>query len=83
MKDEFKVGDYVAISPDLTFKYKWISGKVTGIEEHHNGTVIVAVDPATGEVFFGRADNFINLHMDEEGEWEENDEEDDEEEDSE
>lgn len=85
MKDEFKVGDYVAISPDLTFKYKWISGKVTGIEEHHNGTVIVAELPETGEVFFGRADNFINLHMDEEGEWEENDEDEeyDEEEDSE
>lgn len=53
MKDEFKVGDYVAISPDLTFKYDWVSGKVTGIEEHEDrGTVIVAELPESGEIFF-------------------------------
>lgn len=85
MKDEFKVGDYVAISPDLTFKYDWVSGKVTGIEEHEGrGTVIVAELPETGEVFFGSKFNFINLgDLDEEEENEDEDEEYDEEEDSE
>lgn len=81
MKDEFKVGDYVAISPDLTFKYDWVSGKVTGkvtgIEEHEDrGTVIVAELPESGEVFFGSKFNFINLgDLDEEEENEDEDEE--------
>lgn len=88
MKDEFKVGDYVAISPDLTFKYDWVSGKVTGIEEHEDrGTVIVAELPESGEVFFGSKFNFINLgDLDEEEEENEDEDEEyeyDEEEDSE
>lgn len=84
MKDEFKVGDYVAISPDLTFKYDWVSGKVTGIEEHEDrGTVIVAELPESGEIFFGSKFNFINLGDLDEEENEDEDEEYDEEEDSE
>lgn len=84
MKDEFKVGDYVAISPDLTFKYDWVSGKVTGIEEHEDrGTVIVAELPETGEIFFGSKFNFVNLGDLDEEENEDEDEEYDEEEDSE
>ena len=77
MKDEFKVGDYVAISPDLTFKYDWVSGKVTGIEEHEDrGTVIVAELPESGEIFFWYKYNFVNLgDLDEEEENEDEDEE--------
>lgn len=77
MKEKFEVGDNVAISPDLTFKYDWVTGKVTGIEEHEDrGTVIVAELPESGEIFFGRADNFVNLgDLDEEEENEDEDEE--------
>lgn len=85
MKEEFKVGDNVAISPDLTFKYDWVTGKVINVEENpYVGTVLSAELPESGEIFFGRADNFVNLgDLDEEVEGEDEDEEYDEEEDSE
>lgn len=88
MKEKFEVGDNVAISPDLTFKYDWVTGKVIDVEENpYVGTVLSAELPESGEIFFGRADNFINLgDLDEEEEENEDEDEEyeyDEEEDSE
>ena len=84
MDEEFKVGDNVAISPDLTFKFDWVTGKVIGVEEHEDrGTVIVAELPESGEIFFGSKYNFVNLDREVENEDEGEEYEYDEEEDSE
>ena len=55
MKQEFKIGDEVLLSPYLTHRSKWVKGKVTDVEDNPFNGIVISAETEDGEIFFQRA----------------------------
>ncbi len=50
----FKKGDIVLISPEVTHQIDWIEGTIIEIEKNHYVGVVLVVETKNGDVFFER-----------------------------
>ncbi len=55
---DFKLGDKVLISPELTRCNEWRKGKVIQVEDNPFVGTVVSAETEDTDIFFGRADMF-------------------------
>ena len=63
MANDFKVGEMIGISPDLTFKDDWVVGKIIEVEDNQFVGTVISAELDNGEIFFGRSDFFSGLKV--------------------
>lgn len=51
---EARIGDYVLISPDVTHKSEWISGRVIDVEANPFVGTVISAETANGEIYFDK-----------------------------
>ena len=51
---DFKIGDNVMISPDLTHKADWTEGVVIDVEDNSFIGIVISAKTPKGEIFFDK-----------------------------
>ena len=57
----YRLGEHLKVSPQLTDEKDWIVGEVINIEENPFRGLVVAVRDSQGRIFFGEARFFAHL----------------------
>jgi len=61
MKTDFKVGQRVWVSPQLTGKADWVEATITEVENNPFVGIVIEVKTDAGELFFEKEDMFKPL----------------------
>ena len=61
MKSNFKVGQRVWVSPQLTNKPDWVEATITQIDDNPFVGIVINVKTDSGELFFEKEDMFKPL----------------------
>ena len=61
MKTDFKVGQRVWVSPQLTGKADWVEATITEVEHNPFVGIVIEVKTDAGEFFFEKEDMFKPL----------------------
>lgn len=61
-KPQFKVGDWVKVSPKLTNLKEWVEGEVIKVRENPFIGIEIAIKDSLGRIFFGEQEWFKSIN---------------------